>query len=152
MAKLPIQSAKFKKDVVVYFAIVLFFVIVSAELFLAGWLPWHLRIDSMWAEQVARRELIEEFDRLRSLARRNADKLPAPAAAEAALMLKSLDRLPRYFNLYGNRMSPEQCKLCLDSLLRLRRYLSMLNERHAFSAELPLEQTQFVKKLRGRTP
>jgi len=152
MAKLPIQSAKFKKDVVVYFAIALFFAIVAAELFLAGWLPWHLRIDSMWAEQVARRELIETFDSLRSQARRSAEKLPEPAADEAAMMLKSLDKLTRYFNHHGNRMSPEQCKECFYCLLRMRGYLSRLGEHFAFSADQPLDQTPFVKQLRGRTP
>ena len=152
MAKLPIQSAKFKKDVVVYFAITLFFVIVAAELFLAGWLPWHLRIDSMWAEQVARRELIETFDSLRARARSAAGKLPEPAAAEAALIQKSLDRLTPYLNLHGNRMSPEQCKECLNCLRRMHGYLSRLGNEFAFSADLPLEQTNFVKQLRGRTP
>ena len=152
MAKLPIQSAKFKKDVVVYFAIVLFFVIVSAELFLAGWLPWHLRIDSMWAEQVARRELIETFDDLRTQARRSSGKLSGPASDEAALILKSLDRLTRYFNLYGTRMAPEQCKTCMDCLLRMRGFLSRLGDHYSFSGELPLEQRDFVRKLRGRTP
>lgn len=152
MAKLPIQSAKFKKDVVVYFAIVLFFVIVSAELFLAAWLPWHLRLENMWADQVARRDLIETFDNLRTQARRAAGKLSEPASDEAALTQRSLDKLTQYLNLYGTRMSPEQCKACMDCLIKLRGYLARLSDQYAFSADLPLEQKDFVSKLRGRTP
>lgn len=152
MAKLPVQSAKFKKDVVVYFAIVLFFVIVSAELFLAGWLPWHLRLENMWADQVARRDLIETFDKLRTNARRAAGKLPDPASDEAALIQRSLDKLTPYLNLYSSRMSPAQCKACMDCLIKLRGCLVRLGDRYAFSADLPLEQKDFVSKLRGRTP
>ena len=149
MAKIPIQSAKFKKDVVAHFAVLLFFVIVFSELFLAVWLPWHLRIDSMWAEQVARRELIEHFDTVRAQARRSAGKLSGAAAAEALLIQKSLDKLTGYLHQYGENLSPEQCRKFMSTLNQMYRNLSKLSDQYAFSAEQPLQEAAFLKSLRG---
>ena len=152
MAGIPIQSAKFNKDVVVYFAVALFFLIVSAELFLSIWLPWHLRLDSMWAEQVARRELIERFDAVRGQARRIALNSPKPADGEAGLIQKNLDRLTGYLHTHGERLSPEQCKVFMRVVNQLQTHLSRLNGKYAFSAELPLDDTRFLKNLRGVKP
>lgn len=149
MVKIPIQSAKFKKDFVVYFAIVLFFLIVAAELFLAVWLPWHLKIDSMWAEQVARREVIERFDRLRTQARKAAASMPKPAASEAAMIQKSLDRATGYLNRYGDRLTPEQCRIFAECLTKLQGHYSGLNAKKAYSAEIPLDAGKFLRQLRG---
>ena len=68
--KIP-QAVKFKKDYMMMLAFLLFFLIVSAECFLIVWLPWHLRLEGMWAEQVAQQELLrvgpQELLELRAL-------------------------------------------------------------------------------------
>jgi len=152
MVKIPIQSAKFKKDVVAYFAILLFFLIVAAELFLAVWLPWHLRLDGMWAEQVARQELIDRFDYLRSRTRKAANTMPEPAASEAAMIQRSLDGAANYLNRYGEELSPEQCRIFMGCLLKLQGHFSGLNPKHPYSAEIPLDDGNFLRRLRGVKP
>jgi len=152
MVKIPIQSAKFKKDIVVYFAIILFFLIIAAELFLAVWLPWHLKIDSMWADQVARRELIERFDRLRTQTRKAAASMPKPAASEAAMIQKSLDRATGYLNRYGDQLTPEQCRIFSECLTKLQGHYGSLDAKKAYSAEIPLDAGKFLRQLRGVEP
>lgn len=86
-------------------AFLLFFLIVGGELFLAVWLPWHLKLDRVWADHVARQELLDHFDGLRRLTRRAAEKLPAPAADEAGLILRSLDSNAAFLHKYGQKLS-----------------------------------------------
>ena len=93
--KMP-QSVKFKRDYMMMLAFLLFFLIVSAECFLIVWLPWHLRLEGIWAEQVAQQELIERFDFVRFRTKLAAGKLAKPAGAEAALICRSLDRAAAY--------------------------------------------------------
>ncbi len=152
MAKLPLQSAKFKKDFMVLMAFLLFFLIVGSECFLAVWLPWHLKIDSMWAEQVARQELIDRFDLVRSRSRKAAAKLSKPAAAEAAVICRSLDRAAAYMHKYGEELTPEQCKSFMDVLVRLHSQCSALSNQHAFSQDVQLDKDKYVKNLRGVLP
>ena len=56
------QSADFKKDYIAYSAVAIFFLIISFEIFMAVFIPAHLQIEGVWGEEVARQEMIREFD------------------------------------------------------------------------------------------
>ena len=146
--KMP-QSVKFKRDYMMMLAFLLFFLIVSAECFLIVWLPWHLRLEGIWAEQVAQQELIERFDFVRFRTRLAADKLAKPAGAEAALISRSLDRAAAYMHQYSKMMSPAQCRSFMDVLSKLAAQFSSINSDKVFSQAVELDSKNYLKSLRG---
>ncbi len=149
MAQAVIQSAKFKKDYMMLMSFMIFFLIVAAECFLIVWLPWHLKLDGMWAEQVAQQELIDAFDGLRGGSRNAAAKLSKPAGAEAALICESMDGAAAYMHRYGKSMTPQQCKKFKDIITRLRAQFGAISAGRAYSRNVELNKTFYVRKLRG---
>ncbi len=149
MARVILQSVKFKKDYMMMLAFLLFFLIVISECILIIWLPWHLRIDGMWAEQVAQQEVIELFDAVRSRSRHISGKLAKPAGAEAALICRSLDRMAGYMHKYGKQMSPQQCREMKDVLNKLNIQLKYCSEKKAFSQAIELDVENYLNTLRG---
>jgi len=149
MGRMPIQSVKFKKDYMMLLAFLLFFLIVGSECFLIVWLPWHVRLDGMWAKQVAQQELIERFDHIRIRARNAAGKLPKPAGAEAGLICRALDRAASYMHKYGKSLSPSQCKVFTEVLLKLNSQLSNISATKNFSGSVELDETVYLQKVRG---
>ena len=149
MSQKILQSVKFKKDYMMLLAFFLFFIIVVSECFLIVWLPWHLRIESMWVEQVAQQEVIEQFDHVRGSARHAAGKLGKPAGSEAALICRSLDRMAGYMHKCGKRMTPRQCREMKDALAKLNIQLEHCMAGKAFSQAVELELDSYLKTLRG---
>ena len=149
MARVILQSVKFKKDYMMMLAFLLFFLIVISECILIIWLPWHLRIDGMWAEQVAQQEVIELFDAVRNRSRHISGKLAKPAGAEAALICRSLDRMAGYMHKYGKQMSPQQCREMKDVLNKLNIQLKYCSEQKAFSQAIELDVENYLNTLRG---
>ena len=146
--KIP-QAVKFKKDYMMMLAFLLFFLIVSAECFLIVWLPWHLRLEGMWAEQVAQQELIERFDFIRFLSRSASGKLAKPAGAEAAIISRSLDRAAAYMHQFSKVISAAQCRGFMDVMDKLWWQFNSINRNKAFSQAVELDNTNYLKSLRG---
>ena len=130
-------------------AFMLFFLIVASECFLIVWLPWHLRLEGVWAEQVAQQELIERFDFVRFRARAAAGKLAKPAGAEAMLVSRSLDRAAAYMHKYGKFMNTAQCRNFMDTLSKLARQFFSIQKNIVFSQAIELDNTNYLKTLRG---
>jgi hypothetical protein len=147
MASAKIQSVKFKKDYMMLLAFLLFFLIVSTECFLVVWLPSHLKLDSMWADQVARQELVDQFDRVRGHARHLTTSAEAPGNAEGLIICRSLDRIAPSMHKHSKSLSPEQCRPPMEILQKLYVYCNHLNRKKAFSAEDELQIDKYVKNL-----
>lgn len=148
MAKL-IQSVKFKKDNMMQLAFLLFFLIIASECFLIVWLPWHVRLDGVWARQVAQQEIVEKFDSVRGTAREISGKLSKPAGAEAGLICRSLDRAAAYMHRNGKKMSPAQCRDFMDTLVKLQIHLKDISSGKACSKPLNLVPNRYLIRLRG---
>lgn len=146
------QSVKFKKDYMMLLAFLLFFLIVATECFLIVWLPWHLRLESMWAEQVAQQELIERFDYVRFRSRAAAGKLAKPASAEALLISRSLDRAAAYMHKYSKVMDAGQCSGFMNTLRKLDVQFYAITQKKVFSQAIELDNTKYLKSLRGWDP
>ena len=129
-------------------AFLLFFLIVGAECFLMVYLPWHVRLDGVWAKQVAQQEVIEFFDRVRAHSRHLSVKLPKPAATEAALICRSLDRIAGYMHKDGKKMSPAQCRELTDILVKFNNQFSVMHQ-GACSQVIELDESKYIKGLRG---
>ena len=152
MARLKIQSVKFKKDYMMFSAFLLFFAIVAAEFFLAIWLPWHLRLEHMWAEQVARQELIDAFDALRSTSRKYAEEQSLEAKEEAALLHQSLESSAAFMHQNGRYLTPEQCRDFMNILKRLQTQSADLGKGKAYSHQEKISYDAYLSKIRGRAP
>jgi hypothetical protein len=154
MAKKKIQSVKFKRDYMMLLAFLLFFMIVVSECFLAVWLPWHLKLEAMWAEQVARQELIDQFDKVRGQSRKASTQLTPPGSSEEALICRSLDRSAAFMHQNGKYLTPQQCRGFMDILQRL--YLQhntiQRDKNNAYSREIKFSSRTYLENLRGREP
>ena len=149
MSRAMPQSVKFKKDYMMMLAFLLFFLIVAAECFLIVWLPWHLRLEGMWAEQVAQQELIERFDFVRFRARAAAGRLAKPASSEVLLISRSLDRAAAYMHKYSKLMSAAQCNGFMTTLSKLMAQFYAMTEKKVYSQVIELDNTKYLKTLRG---
>ena len=150
MSEKKIQSAKFKKDYMMLLAFLLFFLIVSAELFLSFWLPWHIKLDNMWAEQVARQELIDLYDMVRLRARSVADSGSLTVNTDEALLIcRSLDRAASAMHQYGKDFSPEQCRPFMVVLQKLHVHNNRLIRNRPYSGEVELNKRIFLRRMRG---
>ncbi len=132
-----------------FFAFLLFFLIVGSECFLAVWLPWHLKLEKTWAENVARQELIDLFDSVRAGSRRGGERLPVPSSAESILICRSLDRATGFMRQYGHSMSPEQCRDFMDVLNRLYTRYRYIAKSNAYSRSVNFSADTYLKNLRG---
>lgn len=104
-------AANFKKDYLAYLAIVLFFMIVAIELYMAIWLPIYLRSKDKWAIQEDRQEMIDLFDGLRGGYRR-VKPVSQQGKDEVALIMNCLDNNAIYLRQY-------QMQLKLDQVMAL---------------------------------
>ena len=62
-----IQSAEFKRDYVAALAVLIFSLIVIAEIVLAFSIPWYLKQEDSMATAVKKLELIQSFDKARAM-------------------------------------------------------------------------------------
>lgn len=147
--KLKIQSVKFKKDYMMLSAFLLFFAIVAAECFLAVWLPWHLRLEYMWAEQVARQELVDEFDNLRGAVRKYAEGTNPDVVPEAVLINRSLESMAAFMHQNNKYLDPEQCSNFMSVLKRLRAQSIDLSRGKAYSRAEKISFDNCLNNMRG---
>lgn len=149
MAKIKLQSVKFKKDYMMLSAFVLFFAIVTAECFLAIWLPWHLRLEHMWAEQIARQELIDEFDQVRGHVRRHSEGSNIEVASEALLISRSLESSAAFMHQNCMHLKPEQCSSFMNVLKRLRAQSAIWSKGTAYSRQEKISFDTYLGNMRG---
>jgi len=108
-------SCKRRKDCVTIFAIVMFLLIVSFELYLMFWLPVQLRRENAMQRHVARQRLTELADHLRSMSRpRNKTSLEK---GEMELIRSALDVMAIYIRENQERLSGRQIRE-LDAMLK----------------------------------
>ena len=135
-----------------FLAFLLFFAIVAAECFLAFWLPWHLRLEHMWAEQVARQELIDAFDYLRIACKKYSGEQTLNAAEEAKMLSQNMDSCAAFMHQNGRKLSPEKCRDFMSILKRLQAQNAQLGKGKAYSHQKKLSYDVYLSNLRGKKP
>ena len=113
MKTLPLQSANFKRDYVATLAIVLFFLIVAAEITLAIAIPSYLRRRNVLALQMRRDILRQRFDNARKRCDKLKPKTGSVAEMELLLVSWNLDLLAPYLrseikNMDGDEIAAVQ--------------------------------------------
>jgi hypothetical protein len=140
-------SANFKKDYVAYSAIIIFFVIVVVELFMAICIPVHLQGEHVWAEQVSRQEMLDKFDFLRGRLHnfRGKDKR---ATGEGQIILNALNAFADYLRENQARMSQTQIVQCNECFNKLTSVAEKLAQKGAYSSKKTLDAKTYIEKLK----
>ncbi len=140
-------SANFKKDYVAYSAIVIFFLIISFELFMAIFIPAHLQMEGVWGEEVARQEMLNEFDSVRNAFFSFKSKKEY-AEDEAKVIAASLTPLAEYLRKYQYQIGLKEIKEIEKTTSGIRRYHQGLSTKGAYSTDISIKTENFIKTLK----
>ncbi|MFA6102854.1 MAG: hypothetical protein WCV67_07785 [Victivallaceae bacterium] len=138
-------SAKFKKDYIAYLAIAIFFFILTSELVIAVWLPVHLRSENVWALQVARQDMIDMFDSLRSGFGRISKT--SQLEGEANIVSKCLDSLAIYLRTYQAGLNAGQIAEIRSNLDDFQAILDRLKKDKPYGHQQKIDSSDFLKRL-----
>ena len=146
MDRKMLLSANFKRDYVAASAIVIFALIVLAELTLAVAIPTYLHRENAMAVQVRRLKLLESFDGARRVC--NSVK-PKTAAADMELQLVSwnLDRLAVYLRSESKNLSSDEIARLQDAVNDAWSILNLVRRGRSLSHETTLDTAIYVNSL-----
>lgn len=145
--KEPVLSANFKKDYIAYSAIVIFFLIISFELFMAIFIPAHLQMEGVWSEEVARQEMINTFDYTRNTFLRFKSK-DEYAEGEAKVIADSLTSLANYLRQYQYQIGLKEIKEIEKTMSGISTFRNHLKKQGAYSTDINLKTETFIKTLK----
>lgn len=144
MAKQSVKlSANFKRDYVAVSAVVLFLLIVAAEVVLAISIPAYLSRESAMAFEVRRIKLLGSFDGARHIVSRKMPSDPT-AAAEMKLLGWELDNLAMYLRVYRTRIDSDEVAALQKALDEIRTLLGQLQRNRPFSQEYRLDTAVYL--------
>lgn len=143
----PVFSANFKKDYIAYSAVVIFFMIITLELFMAVFIPAHLQIEGVWSHEVARQEMIERFDSARNSYLNFKSKFDY-AEEESRLIADSMTPLADYLREYQYKVSLKEIKEIEKAMSGIRSFYLPLKETGAYSTDTKLETKKFIETLK----
>jgi len=144
--KEPVFSANFKKDYIAYSAIVIFFMIISLEIFMAVFIPAHLEIEGVWSQEVARQEMVDNFDRVRNGYLNFRSKFDY-AEDEAKVIGDSLTPLADYLRKYQYKIGLKEVKEIEKAMSGVRKLSNHLVYIGAYSRDTKLKTKKFIKTL-----
>ena len=142
-----LQSANFKKDYVAYLAIVIFFLIISFELFMAVFIPAHLQIENVWSEEVARQEMLNRFDYTRNTFLRFRSKQEY-TRAEAEVIADSFTPLAEYLRQYQYQIGLKEIKEIDKAIRGFSVFRDNLSKKGAHSTDIKLKSEKFINMLK----
>lgn len=148
--KRAMLSANFKRDYVAALAVVIFALIVAAELTLAVAIPAYLYRENAMALEVRRLKLLETFDSARRLCGNVKAKTTA-AEMELQLVSWNLDRLAVYLRKESRFLDSEEIALLQDAVNDSLAVLGKLKNGGAFSREAVLDTSVYVDSLIPKT-
>ncbi|MDD5729050.1 MAG: hypothetical protein PHV59_10855 [Victivallales bacterium] len=143
----PVFSANFKKDYIAYSAVVIFFLILALELFMAIFIPAHLHMEGVWSREVARQQMIDRFDGTRRWFLRFTSK-DNNAQAEAEVIAASLTPLADYLRQYQYQLDFEEIKIIDDIVSELPKFRDHLAKKGAYSMDCRINSEKFMNILK----
>lgn len=142
----PVFSANFKKDYIAYSAVVIFFLIISFELFIAVFIPAHLEIEGVHGKEVARQEMIGRFDDTRRYFLRFKSRREY-TEEEAKIIANSLTPLADYLRQYQYQISLRDIEEIDNAISGLMNFHNHLSQKGAYSTNVQLNNKLFIKTL-----
>lgn len=143
----PEFSANFKKDYIAYSAIIIFFLILSFEVFMAVFIPAHLHMEGVWSKEVARQQMVTRFDGTRNSFLRFKSK-DDDAEAEAGMFADSMSPLADYLRQYQYNLGFEEIESINDAIGDLYKFQNHLKNKGAYSVKFRIDNSKFVNILK----
>lgn len=139
-------TAKFKRDYVAYSAVVIFVVIVLTELFLAVSIPTYFVRSNLWDLQIARQDLLGDFDSLRRQCNQFSGKTPA-LTEENGILLWNLNLMSNYLRANQKRLGWEEIRSMKEDLRQMRQLQGRLQAGKAFNQAWTLQTGKLRRTL-----
>lgn len=143
-------TANFKRDYVAFAAVVIFFLIVASELALAISIPAYFVKSDLWAVNIQRQKLFNNFDSTRNACSR-AKIRDYEADEENKLIFWTLNMMANYLRSERNKMSAAQATELLKDVRSLQLVAGRVQSGKSYNQELDLTknkaETLLVKHL-----
>ena len=146
-------TANFKRDYVAYSAVAIFALIVLSEVVLAVSIPVYFVRSDLWDLQIARQQLMTDFDALRGFCHKLSPKNP-DAVEENNILLWDLNLMANYLRENQKTLDRAEVAALREDLAQIRRLAERLSRGQAFNAPVRLNaaavtaaiRTEFTKK------
>ena len=125
-------TAKFKRDYVAFSAVGIFILIVLAEVTLAVSIPAYFVRSNLWDLQIARQDLLRDFDNFRSQCNHFSGKTPA-LTEENGILLWNLNLMSNYIRENETRLRREDIRSLKEDLKQMRQLHRRLQQGKAFN-------------------
>ena len=139
-------TANFKRDYVAGAAVVIFFLIVLSEIFLAFSVPVYMKQENAMALAVRRLQLIQTFDKTRQAAVTTKVKNET-AKAEIAVLAWNLNRMAEYLRQYSKYLSSDEIAVLQQQLNEMDAIVSQLRRGVPFSKENVINYTPYLERV-----
>ena len=139
-------TANFKRDYVAASAVVVFFLIIISEVFLAVSLPLYMKQENAMAVSVRHLKLLESFDGTRSYAKALKIK-DETAQAELALLIWNLNRMADYLRNYSQYLSSDDLAVLQKQLNEMAASIRHLSRGVPFSREYKIDYTPYLERV-----
>lgn len=141
-------SANFKKDYIAYSAIAIFFLIIAFEIFMAIFIPAHLHMEGVWDDEVARQEMISQFDYTRRRFLRFRSKNDG-AEEEAKIIADSLTPLADYLRDYQYKIGLDEINEIDKDINGTIKFYYHLEKKGAYSVDRKLNTEKYIDVLKA---
>ena len=131
-------TAKFKRDYVAYSAVGIFMLIVLAEVVLAISIPLYFVRSDLWDLQIARQQLMGDFDGLRGICNRMRLK-NADAIEENNILLWDLNLMAYYLRAHEKTIRRDEIRELSADLAAMRRITGRLNLDRPYNVPVRLD-------------
>lgn len=144
-------SANFKRNYVALFAVLFFFLMIAAEVTLAFSIPAYMRRENVLADRVRHRDLLLNFDALRTKCK-NIKPKNETVELERQLVSHALDQMAVYLRAEADNLTPDEVNE-LDTLFTsMTGIVDRLAKGRAFSSENHLNTASYVNHLVKKYP
>ena len=137
-----IQSANFKRDYVAFSAVVIFFLIVIAEVALAISIPAYLTRENVLAVQVRRLQLLNSFDSLRNYVR--SASANENGKKELQLVSWNLNQLADYLREHSGSLTSAEIAQLQEVVNEFNKVVSVISQKKSYTAEISLDTKAYV--------
>ncbi len=131
-------TANFKRDYVAASAVIIFFMIVAAELALAISIPAYFVKSDLWALNIKRQELFKKFDGIRN-ACGNASPGSHEAQEENKLVYWSLNLMANYLRTGKHDLSAGETDMLMDELREIEIISGRIRSNNYFNRRQTLD-------------
>lgn len=144
-----ILSAKFKRDYVACFAVIMFALIVIGELVVAISIPVYLSRSSAMAKEVRLIKLMESFDQVRNFSLR-VKCANENAVLERNLVAWELDKLARFLRKHSAQLSSDDIAQIQKTVDESSAILHHIEKNKSFSRAIVLDTGGYVNSIMSK--